>query len=64
MDSARHSDFTAAHAGVWRKLADDWPAMKSRCSAAEIGRSVRGVVTPRGYKGPDTTPGVSGPSCD
>src|SRR6478609_8282801 len=51
MDSARHSAFTLAQPGVWRKLADDRLAMRSRCCWAEIGRSVRGVVTPDRLQG-------------
>ena len=50
MDSAFHSGFTAAHAGVCRKLADcpgDPPdgfalaRMTARCSSAVIVRTVR-----------------------
>src|SRR6478609_4672269 len=51
MDSARHSAFTLAQPGVWRKLADDRLAMRSWCCWAEIGRSVRGVVTPERLQG-------------
>jgi hypothetical protein len=29
-----------AQAGVWRKLADERPARKARCSSAEIGLTV------------------------
>src|SRR6478752_5314892 len=51
MDSARHSAFTLAQPGVWRKLADDRLAMRSRCCWAEMGRRVRGVVTPDTLQG-------------
>jgi hypothetical protein len=57
IDSPFHSGFTAAHAGVCRKLAAregdpadgrDMDRMKARCSSAVIVRTVRaGEVTSR-----------------
>src|ERR1700712_162304 len=61
MDSDFHSGFTAAHAGVCRKLAEpagvpaagrDMERIRARCSSAVIVRTVRASeVTGRAYRG-------------
>src|SRR5688500_8749653 len=63
MLSARHSDFTFAQAGVWRKLALERAAMKAACSAVSMVRTVRGgIVVGTGVTGPRYRLGAQTPT--